>query len=72
MEVPAEVRVHNEILGMKGGIGTLLAISPHGYYEVNLRFGDRLHRALLPIEGTVVIGQAPEEALPPEGFEIER
>lgn len=72
MEVPAEVLIHSEILGMKGGRGTLLAISPHGYYEVNLRFGDRLHRVLLPIDRTVVIGQSPEEALPPEGFEIER
>lgn len=72
MEVPAEVLIHNEILGVKGSRGTLLAVSPHGFYEVNLRFGERLHRVLLPVVGTVVIGQQPEEALPNEGFEIER
>ncbi|MDX1998332.1 MAG: hypothetical protein SF066_11485 [Thermoanaerobaculia bacterium] len=72
MEVPAEVLIHNELLAMKGGRGTLLAVSPHGFYEVNLRFGERLHRVLLPISGTIVISQVPEEALPADGFEIER
>jgi hypothetical protein len=72
MEVPAEVLIHNEILGMKGGQGTLLQISPDGYYEVNVKFGDRLHRVLLPISQTVVIAQQPEETVAAEELEIER
>lgn len=72
MELPAEVLIHNETVGMKGSKGTLLTISPQGYYEANVKFGDRLHRVLLPIARTVVIHQAPEEAVAAEELEIER
>lgn len=72
MEVPAEVLIHNETVGMKGSRGTLLQIHPHGYYEANVKFGERLHRVLLPIDRTVVIAQAAEEAVTTEDLEIER
>jgi hypothetical protein len=71
MELPAEVLIHNETVGMKGSKGTLLTISPHGYYEANVRFGERLHRVLLPIARTVVIAQVAEEAVGVEGEELE-
>jgi hypothetical protein len=71
MELPADVLIHNEILGIKGGQGTLLRVSSSGFYEVNFRFGDRLHRTYFPIEGTVLIAREPE-ASPPPGVEIER
>jgi hypothetical protein len=70
MELPAEVLIHNETVGMKGSKGTLLTISPHGYYEANVRFGERLHRVLLPIARTAVIAQAPEEAVGVEEDEL--
>lgn len=71
MELPAEVLIHNAQLGMKGSRGTLLQIAPEGYFEVNCKFGEKHHRVLLPVEGTVLISQEPE---PPkaEGLEIER
>lgn len=73
MELPAEIMIHNELMGMKGNKGTLLAISPHGYYEVNVEFGsERLHRVLLPIEQTVLIQQMPEETVTEGDFEVER
>lgn len=72
MELPAEVLIHNETVGMKGSRGTLLQIHPHGYYEANVKFGERLHRVLLPIHRTVVIAQEAEEAVPQEEIEIER
>jgi hypothetical protein len=72
MEVPAEVLVHNETLGMKGAKATLLEISSHGYYEANVRFGERLHRVLLPIARTVLIAQDAEVTVPGEAIEIER
>jgi hypothetical protein len=71
MELPAEVLIHNDLLGIKGGRGRLLQVSPDGYYEVNYPFGDSLHRMLLPVRGTVVIAVQPEEVLP-TGGEIER
>lgn len=72
MEVPTEVMIHNETAGMKGHRGTLLQVSPHGYYEVNVKYGERLHRVLLPIARTVLIAQAAEETVPSEPLEIER
>ncbi len=70
MEVPNEVLVHNQLMGLKGNAGRLLGISEQGYYEINLTFGSNVHRVLLPIAGTVLIAR---EAEPPlvEGVEIE-
>lgn len=63
MELPAEVLIHNELLGIKGGRGTLIRVSSCGYYEVNCRFGERLHRTYFPVGGTVLISQEPEPGL---------
>ena len=71
MELPAEVLIHNQQLGMKGAPGKLIAISANGFYEVNCAFGDKVHRVLLPIGSSALIAR---EAEPPpvEGLEIER
>ena len=71
MELPAEVLIHNELLGIKGGKGTLLQVTTDGYYEVNCTFGERVHRTLFPIQGTVLIQRQPEEATRVD-LEIER
>ncbi len=71
MELPAEVLIHNELLGLKGSRGRLLGIAPEGYYEVNLKFGEKLHRVLLPIAATVLISREPEEPVDAR-IEIER
>jgi hypothetical protein len=61
MELHTAVMVHNGIMGMKGQRGVLLQISADGYYEVNCTFGERVHRTLLPIDGTVLISLEPED-----------
>lgn len=71
MELHTEVLIHNETLGVKGGRGVLVQISPDGYYEVNCVFGERVHRTLFPIHGTVLISRDPEE-LTSADVEIER
>jgi hypothetical protein len=71
MELHTEVLIHNEILGVKGGRGVLIQISPDGYYEINCAFGERIHRTLFPIQGTVLISREPEEAVGSD-MEIER
>ncbi|HEX3555811.1 MAG TPA: hypothetical protein VIA62_21560 [Thermoanaerobaculia bacterium] len=71
MELHTEVLIHNETLGVKGGKGVLLQISQDGYYEVNCVFGERVHRTLFPIFGTVLISREPEDSTRPE-LEIER
>ena len=72
MELPAEVMIHNETLGLKGHRGVLLQVNPEGYYEVNCTFGERLHRTLLPIQSTVLIHRHPEQVVEGAEMEIER
>jgi hypothetical protein len=72
MELPAEVLIHNAVLGMKGSPGTLLQISSNRYYEANVRFGERVHRVLLPIDSTAMIAAVPEEPASADAIEIER
>ena len=71
MEPPADVLIHNDLLGLKGKEGVLLGINPDGYYELSTEFGDRPHRVLLPIAATILIAREPEEEFEP-GVEIER
>ena len=72
MELQTEVLIHNETLGVKGGKGTLLSVNAEGYYEINCYFGERLHRTLFPIQGTVLISREPEQVVAGEAEEIER
>lgn len=60
MDLPADVHVTNEQLGLKNTKGTLVAISPHGYYELRLTFNQRLHKVLLPVNETAMIFREPE------------
>ncbi len=71
MDLPAKVLIHNELLGIKGGKGTLVAVSPHGFYEAKCTFGGKTHRVLFPIQSTVLIFREPEAEFEP-GVEIER
>jgi hypothetical protein len=71
MELHTEVLIHNETLGVKGGKGVLLQISQDGYYEVNCVFGERMHRTLFPIFGTVLISREPEDTTRVD-LEVER
>ena len=71
MELPADIMIHNELMGFKGSRGRLLEISELGYYEVNVRFGDKTHRVLLPIAETVLIDSVAEEEVGPR-IEVER
>jgi hypothetical protein len=71
MDLPAEVQLYNELSGLKGNLGSLVAVSPHGYYEVNLKYGANIHRVLLPVGSTVVIFRDPEPQFE-AGIEIER
>ena len=69
MELPAEVLIHNEILGLKGKPGRLLGTHSAGYYELTTDFGSAEHRVLMPIAGTVLIAAEAEEEWP--GVELE-
>ena len=55
MDLPARVIIFCPTLELKNKPGRLMAISPHGYYEVWLDFAERNHTVLLPISGTAFV-----------------
>ncbi len=71
MDLPADVQIYNELLGIKGGKGNLVAVQPSGYYEVICLFNGRRHRVLLPVQNTVLVFRQPEPEFPAD-VEIER
>ena len=71
MELPIQVLIHNELAGLKGVEGALHQISENGYYILQYRFGDNMHRVLLPIQETALIFKEPEETVE-EPMEVER
>lgn len=71
MDLPADVQLYNELAGFKGNVGSLVSVSPDGYYEVNVKYGQNIHRVVLPVVGTVIIFRTPEPQFEP-GIEIER
>lgn len=71
MDLPAEVQMSNEQLGVKNQKATLVSISPHGYYEMRLGFNNRQHKVLVPIQETAIIFREPEPEYAME-MEIER
>ena len=72
MELPAQVLIHNQLLGLKGARGVLLQVSSDGFYELNCSFGENTHRVRLPIQSTALIAAEPEEAIGAEELDVER
>ena len=71
MDIPAKVYITCANAELKKQPGTLIAVSPHGYYEVYVQYGSNTHAMLLPIADTALLDAEPVLA-PPPGFELER
>jgi len=71
METPADVLVYFEQIAGEPKRARLLAISPLGYYEVNLTTASGVRRTLLPIQRTILVAPEAEEE-PEAALEIER
>lgn len=71
MDVPTKVYVTCPIADLKKVTGTLIAISPHGYYELHVAFGSNTHVVFLPIAATALTVIEPVLS-PPPSFEVER
>ena len=71
MDIPTKVYVTCPSAERKQIQGTLIAISPNGYYEVNVVFGSNTHQMLLPIAGTTLTTAEPV-LVAAAGFEVER
>ena len=52
MDIPAKVYITCAGAELKKQPGTLIAVSPHGYYEVHVQFGSNTHAMLLPVTET--------------------
>ena len=74
IEREAPIRIYSEILasqlGAKMAKGRLVRVWPEGFYEVQLDSQGRFFTTLLPVSGTVILSEKPEEVL--ESIEIER
>jgi hypothetical protein len=62
VDLPAKVIIFCPTLELKNKPGRLMAVSPHGYYEIWLDFSDRNHAVLLPIAGTALVLAEPNTA----------
>ena len=61
MEIPGEVLIYIDQITGEAKRGRLLAVSPHGYYEVNLQTAGGLRRALLPVSRTFILATEVEQ-----------
>ena len=71
MDIPSKVLVTSPQFGINKQDGTLIAVSPNGYYEVNVLVGSNTHAMLLPIGFTSLMASEPVLTTP-AGFELER
>ena len=71
MEIPGKVSLYCPLIEAKGTPATLVAVSPQGYYQLEVSIKGRLHTMLVPISHAAVYFTEPE---PPREttFEIER
>lgn len=72
MEVPTEVHVYLDSMAGEAKRARLLAISPHGYYELNLQTASGVRRALVPIGRVILIATEIEPGATTDAPEIER
>jgi hypothetical protein len=61
MELPAKVIVFSPGMEIKNKPASLMLISPHGYYELQMEFNGKRHVILAPISQTGLIFNDPEE-----------
>ncbi len=70
MEIPGKVSLYCPLVDAKGTPATLVAVSPHGYYHLEVQIKGRRHTMFVPVQGAAVYFTEPE----PErdaSFEIE-
>ena len=71
MDIPLKVYVTCPMADLKQVPGTLISVSPNGFYEINLIYGSNTHLILLPVVATTLTAQDPVLS-PPPSFEVER
>ena len=71
MEIPGKVSLYCPLIDVKGTVGTLVSVTDHGYYQVEVPIKGRTHVMFLPVAHTALYFVQPEPESE-DGFEIER
>jgi len=71
MEIPGKVSVYCPLIDAKGTAATLLAISPQGFYHLEVEIRGQRHVMFVPVAHTAMYFAEPEPAVDP-ALEIER
>jgi hypothetical protein len=66
MDSNQKVKVYNTTLSLKGVPGTYITVHEEGFYELYMSFNGKRHNVYMPINGTVLVSEAPVEE--GEGF----
>jgi len=60
MEIPGKVSVYCPLIEAKGTSATLVAVSPEGYYHLEVIIKGRTFTMFLPVTGSALIFAEPE------------
>jgi len=71
MEIPGKVSLYCPLVDAKGTSATLVAVSPQGYYQLEVNVKGSRHTMFVPIAHAGIFF-AEAELEPDEDFEIER
>ena len=70
MEIPSTVSLYCPLVEAKGTPATLVAVSPEGYYHLEVSIKGQRHTMFVPIAGAAMYFTEPEPERD-ESFEIE-
>ncbi len=71
MQIPGRVKLYCPLVDAKGTSATLVAISPEGFYHLQVLVKGRTHTMFVPVSQAAVLFVEPEPE-PDESLEIER
>ena len=72
MEIPGKVSLYCPLIDAKGTAAKLMAITPEGYYHLEVSIKNQIHTMFVPIAHSALYFAEPEVAGDTVGFEIER
>jgi len=71
MEIPGKVSLYCPLVDAKGTTATLVAVSPQGWYHLQVQVKGKEHTMFVPVSQAALLFQEPEPE-PEEDLEIER
>jgi hypothetical protein len=60
MEIPAKVSLYCPLIDAKGSTATLVAVSPMGYYQLEILVKGQSHTLFVPVAHAAVLFTEPE------------